>query len=43
MRPLWFPDELIHAGRENLDRDHVSRYHAKEDAGASSEVGCFVT
>ena len=25
-------------GRENLDADHVSRYDAKEDAGAADEV-----
>jgi ubiquinone/menaquinone biosynthesis C-methylase UbiE len=31
-------DELSHAGRENLDRDHVARYDAKEDASAAAEV-----
>jgi ubiquinone/menaquinone biosynthesis C-methylase UbiE len=36
--PGWFPDELVHVGRENLDADHVARYDAKEDADAESEV-----
>lgn len=36
--PGWFPDELAHAGRENLDAEHAARYDAKEDAGAASEV-----
>jgi ubiquinone/menaquinone biosynthesis C-methylase UbiE len=36
--PGWFLDELAHAGRENLDPDHVARYDAKEDASAASEV-----
>lgn len=31
-------DEVASAGRENLDRDHVARYDAKEDAGAADEV-----
>jgi len=31
-------DERANAGRENLDRSHVSRYDAKEDAGAADEV-----
>ena len=31
-------DELAHAGRENLDDDHVLRYDTKEDAGAADEV-----
>ena len=34
----WFPDELVHAGRENFDADHVARYDAKEDADAEREV-----
>ena len=34
----WWPDELRHAGRENLDADHVRRYDAKMDAGAEAEV-----
>jgi ubiquinone/menaquinone biosynthesis C-methylase UbiE len=36
--PSWFPDELVHAGRENLDTAHVARYDDKEDAGAAAEV-----
>jgi ubiquinone/menaquinone biosynthesis C-methylase UbiE len=36
--PGWFLDELICAGRENLDTAHVERYDAKEDASAASEV-----
>lgn len=36
--PSWFPDELTHAGRENLDAEHVARYDDKEDAHAASEV-----
>lgn len=38
MRPGWFPDELGHAGRENLDAAHVESYDAKEDARAAEEV-----
>lgn len=37
-RPGWLLDELANAGRENLDADHVARYDAKEDAGATDEV-----
>lgn len=37
-RPGWLLDELANAGRENLDGAHVSRYDAKEDAGAVDEV-----
>jgi ubiquinone/menaquinone biosynthesis C-methylase UbiE len=36
--PGWMLDEVASAGRENLDPDHVSRYDAKEDAGATEEV-----
>lgn len=36
--PGWFLDESRYAGRENLDRAHVERYDAKEDASATSEV-----
>ena len=36
--PGWLLDEVASAGRENLDRDHVARYDAKEDAGAADEV-----
>ncbi len=31
-------DELAHAGRENLDPDHVARYDDKEPADAGAEV-----
>jgi hypothetical protein len=31
-------DEVSSAGRENLDAIHISRYDAKEDAGAIDEV-----
>lgn len=34
----WWPDEVTHAGRENLDPSHVARYDDKEDAGAADEV-----
>jgi ubiquinone/menaquinone biosynthesis C-methylase UbiE len=37
-RPGWQLDELVSAGRENLDAGHVARYDAKEDAGAAEEV-----
>jgi ubiquinone/menaquinone biosynthesis C-methylase UbiE len=37
-QPGWLLDELGHAGRENLDRAHIGRYDAKEDAGAEDEV-----
>jgi ubiquinone/menaquinone biosynthesis C-methylase UbiE len=36
--PGWLLDEVANAGRENLDRGHVSRYDAKEDAGAADEL-----
>lgn len=36
--PSWFLDELEHAGRENLDEAHASRYDAKMDASAAGEV-----
>jgi hypothetical protein len=36
--PGWFPDEIVHSGRENLDAGHVARYDAKEDADAEHEV-----
>jgi len=36
--PGWVLDEVAHAGRENLDREHVARYDAKEDADAEGEV-----
>ena len=34
----WRLDEIAHAGRENLDADHVARYDDKEDADAAAEV-----
>jgi SAM-dependent methyltransferase len=34
----WTVAELAFAGRENLDPQHVSRYDAKEDAGAAGEM-----
>ncbi len=34
----WQLDEIAHAGRENLDADHVARYDDKEDADAAAEV-----
>jgi SAM-dependent methyltransferase len=37
-QPGWMLDEVAHAGRENLDPDHVGRYDDKEDAGAAAEV-----
>lgn len=37
-QPGWLLDECASAGRENLDVGHVSRYDAKEDAGAALEV-----
>lgn len=36
--PGWLLDETAHAGRENLDPDHVAHYDRKEDAGAADEV-----
>lgn len=35
----WTLDELAHAGRENLDAGHASRYDTKEDAGTIEELG----
>lgn len=37
-RPGWLLDEMTSIGRENLDRQHVSRYDEKEDADAKTEV-----
>ena len=34
----WVLDEASHAGRENLDHDHVAVYDDKEDANAAAEV-----
>jgi SAM-dependent methyltransferase len=36
--PDWLPNEVDHAGRENLDADHVRRYDGKMDASADDEV-----
>ncbi len=36
--PGWFLNEAEHAGRENLDSDHVARYDDKEDSDAAAEV-----
>ena len=36
--PGWLLDEAAHAGRENLDVDHVALYDDKEDANAAGEV-----
>lgn len=37
-RPDWLLDEVAHAGRENLDRDHARRYDSKMDASARAET-----
>lgn len=37
-RPGWLLDEVASAGRENVDREHVSRYDGKEDGAAAEEV-----
>lgn len=42
MRSGWLLDEVGHAGRENLDAAHVSRYDNKEDGDARAEVA-FLT
>jgi SAM-dependent methyltransferase len=42
-RPGWLIEEVVSAGRENLDIDHVARYDAKEDAGAAAEVDLLVS
>ncbi len=34
----WVIEEVVHAGRENLDPDHVRRYDDKEDAQAEAEL-----
>ena len=36
------PDELLTAGRENLDADHVARYDRKEDGDADEEVAMLL-
>lgn len=40
--PGWMLDEMAHAGRENLDVDHVALYDDKEDADAATEVGLLI-
>lgn len=40
--PDWLPDELEHAGRENLDPHHVAHYDEKEDASAEAEVALLI-
>jgi hypothetical protein len=37
-RPACLPDELRHAGRENLDASHVAHFDEREDANASEEI-----
>jgi Methylase involved in ubiquinone/menaquinone biosynthesis len=37
-RASWVLDEVAHAGRENLDAEHVARYDQKEDSDAKGEV-----
>jgi len=34
----WLLEEIAHAGRENLDADHVAHYDEKEDADSDVEV-----
>lgn len=41
-RPNWLIDELAHAGRENIDPDHVLMYDDKEDADAQAEIELLV-
>jgi ubiquinone/menaquinone biosynthesis C-methylase UbiE len=41
-RETWIPDEVITAGRENLDPDHVARYDDKMDATAADEVAMLL-
>lgn len=41
-RPGWVLDELITAGRENLDPDHAGSYDLKEDAHAEEELQLLV-
>lgn len=38
----WAPDEVVHAGRENLDPGHVGRYDTKEDAQAGAELAMLL-
>ena len=41
--PGWMVDELAHAGRENLDPEHVARYDTKADSDAETEVRLLQT
>ncbi|MGO9877426.1 MAG: class I SAM-dependent methyltransferase [Acidimicrobiia bacterium] len=41
-RESWVLNELAHAGRENLDAEHVARYDHKEDGDAAGEVAALV-
>ncbi len=41
-RPGWLLDEVVHAGRENLDSGHAALYDEKEDARAAEEVQLLV-
>ncbi len=41
-RDSWVPDELITAGRENLDAAHVARYDGKADGDAAEEVAMLL-
>ena len=34
----WYPNEVLLAGRENLDVEHVARYDGKMDSRAEDEV-----
>jgi ubiquinone/menaquinone biosynthesis C-methylase UbiE len=36
--PGWLPDEVVNAGRENLDAAHVERYDRKMDARVLDEM-----
>lgn len=36
--PGWMLNEVMSAGRENLDQGHVAHYDEKEDGDASSEI-----
>jgi ubiquinone/menaquinone biosynthesis C-methylase UbiE len=42
LSPGWTLDEVAHAGRENLDVNHVALYDDKEDANADAEVGVLI-
>lgn len=38
----WYPDEVLLAGRENLDVEHVARYDGKMDSRAEDEVSLLL-